>query len=284
MQFTERERDVEHLLPGRVGLGPDRAQREEHREQGREEHELAGEPHDRAHRREVGTVHHRRGAGADCRCCCHGVNLRGGHAEREPTPRLVVGERGPGVPPGWAVRGCPGVRTSNDEAPGRFPPMSAAATQAVLRRPAAARPRHRRAPGGRDGRRLAVALYSDKSTTRDKVRRAVGRRPAADLPLVELSEFATLPALLRAVDSRSFDVLVLDGEAAPGRRARRVPPAARRDLRLPARPRAHRPPAGRLARRVVPGRGRRAAPAGPAGRGRRRGHAGPPARATSPPA
>ncbi len=64
-------------------------------------------------------------------------------------------------------------------------------------------------------RRLAIALYSDKSPTRDKVRRAIGRRPAADLPLVELSEFATLPALLHAVDSGRFDVLVLDGEAAP---------------------------------------------------------------------
>lgn len=65
------------------------------------------------------------------------------------------------------------------------------------------------------GQRLAVLVYSDKSTTRDKVRRAIGRRPAADLPLVQLDEFATLPALLRAVDSRRFDVVVLDGEAAP---------------------------------------------------------------------
>ena len=63
--------------------------------------------------------------------------------------------------------------------------------------------------------RLTIALYSDKSTTRDKVRRAVGRRPAADLPLVDLQEFATLPALLHAVDRGGFDVLVLDGEAAP---------------------------------------------------------------------
>lgn len=62
---------------------------------------------------------------------------------------------------------------------------------------------------------LQIAVYSDKSTTRDKVRRAIGRRPAADVPLVDLSEFATLPALIRAVDSRPFDVLVLDGEAAP---------------------------------------------------------------------
>jgi DNA-binding response OmpR family regulator len=65
------------------------------------------------------------------------------------------------------------------------------------------------------GPRLQVAVYSDKSPIRDRVRRAIGRRPAADVPLVELHEFATLPALLRAVDSHRFDVLVLDGEAAP---------------------------------------------------------------------
>ena len=70
-------------------------------------------------------------------------------------------------------------------------------------------------PDGDAGARLAVAVYSDKSTTRDKVRRAVGRRPAADLPLVRLEDYATLPALLRAVDAGGFDVIVLDGEAAP---------------------------------------------------------------------
>jgi CheY-like chemotaxis protein len=63
--------------------------------------------------------------------------------------------------------------------------------------------------------RLLLAVYSDDRSTRDKVRRAVGRRPAADLGLVEWREFATLPALLRAVDTTRFDVLVLDGEAAP---------------------------------------------------------------------
>ncbi|MFC5382290.1 hypothetical protein [Aquipuribacter nitratireducens] len=63
--------------------------------------------------------------------------------------------------------------------------------------------------------RCVVAVYSDDRTTREAVRRAVGRRPAADVALVEWHEFATLPALLRAVDTRRFDVLVLDGEAAP---------------------------------------------------------------------
>lgn len=65
------------------------------------------------------------------------------------------------------------------------------------------------------GPRLRIALYSDKSTTREKVRRAVGRRPAADLPLVQMDDYATLPALLHALDAGGFDVIVLDGEAAP---------------------------------------------------------------------
>jgi DNA-binding response OmpR family regulator len=62
---------------------------------------------------------------------------------------------------------------------------------------------------------LSVALYSDDVDTRAKVRRAVGRRPAADLPPVRWTEFATFPALLRAVEHGGFDVLVLDGEASP---------------------------------------------------------------------
>jgi DNA-binding NarL/FixJ family response regulator len=87
--------------------------------------------------------------------------------------------------------------------------MSAAATRADSAAGNDATPGHAGEP------RLQVAVYSDKSPTRDKVRRAIGRRPAADVPLVELSEFATLPALLHAVDTHRFDVLVLDGEAAP---------------------------------------------------------------------
>jgi len=63
--------------------------------------------------------------------------------------------------------------------------------------------------------RLHVALYSDDVDTRRTVMRAVGRRAAVDLPDVAWAEFATLPALLRAVEAGGFDVLVLDGEASP---------------------------------------------------------------------
>jgi len=62
---------------------------------------------------------------------------------------------------------------------------------------------------------MTVLVYSDDRTTREKVRLAVGRRPAADLPQVEFLECATGPAVLKALDAGGVDVVVLDGEAAP---------------------------------------------------------------------
>jgi DNA-binding response OmpR family regulator len=66
-----------------------------------------------------------------------------------------------------------------------------------------------------DRRPLAVLLYSDDADVRAAVRLAVGRRPAADLPVVEWTECATEAAVLSAVDAGGLDVLVLDGEAVP---------------------------------------------------------------------
>ena len=63
--------------------------------------------------------------------------------------------------------------------------------------------------------RMTILVYSDDRTTREKVRLAVGRRPAADLPLVEFVEYATAPAVLTALGAGGVDVVVLDGEAAP---------------------------------------------------------------------
>ncbi|MFD3676777.1 hypothetical protein [Streptomyces sp. NPDC058613] len=60
-----------------------------------------------------------------------------------------------------------------------------------------------------------VLVYSDDSGTREQVRLAAGRRPAADLPPVEFLECATLPAVLSALDAGGIDVCVLDGEAVP---------------------------------------------------------------------
>ena len=60
-----------------------------------------------------------------------------------------------------------------------------------------------------------VLVYSDDRTTREQVRLAVGRRPAADLPRVEYVECATEPAVMKALRAGGIDVAVFDGEAAP---------------------------------------------------------------------
>ncbi|MFC0861089.1 hypothetical protein ACFHYQ_02135 [Sphaerimonospora cavernae] len=62
---------------------------------------------------------------------------------------------------------------------------------------------------------MRVLVYSDDAGTREKVRLAIGRRPAADVPLVEVVECATQPAVVRYLDSGDIDVAVLDGEAVP---------------------------------------------------------------------
>ncbi|GAB3263154.1 hypothetical protein GCM10027456_45170 [Kineosporia babensis] len=64
-------------------------------------------------------------------------------------------------------------------------------------------------------RPISVLLYSDDMDTRAKVRMAIGKRLAVDLPPVEWTECATPPAVISAVDAGGFDVLVLDGEAVP---------------------------------------------------------------------
>ncbi|AWI28053.1 hypothetical protein AB0K47_14970 [Streptomyces tirandamycinicus] len=60
-----------------------------------------------------------------------------------------------------------------------------------------------------------VLVYSDNSGTREQVRLATGRRPAADVPAVEFVECATLPAVLKELEKGGIDVCVLDGEAVP---------------------------------------------------------------------
>ncbi|MEV2279373.1 hypothetical protein AB0I72_27735 [Nocardiopsis sp. NPDC049922] len=67
--------------------------------------------------------------------------------------------------------------------------------------------------------RMRVLVYSDKAETREQVRMAIGRRPAADVPRVELVECATAPVVIRGLEatdpSERIDVAILDGEAAP---------------------------------------------------------------------
>ncbi|MEU6125412.1 hypothetical protein [Streptomyces sp. NPDC047123] len=60
-----------------------------------------------------------------------------------------------------------------------------------------------------------VLVYSDNASTREQVRLATGRRPAADVPEVRFVECATVHAVLKELDHGGIDVAVLDGEAAP---------------------------------------------------------------------
>lgn len=62
---------------------------------------------------------------------------------------------------------------------------------------------------------MTILVYSDDRATREQVRLAVGRRPAADLPRVEYVEVATHAAVMKQVDAGGIDVAVLDGEAVP---------------------------------------------------------------------
>ncbi|SEE61540.1 hypothetical protein [Jiangella alba] len=60
-----------------------------------------------------------------------------------------------------------------------------------------------------------ILVYSDDRTTREQVRLAIGRRPAADLPKVEFVEVATPAVAMRTLDAGGIDIAVLDGEAVP---------------------------------------------------------------------
>jgi DNA-binding response OmpR family regulator len=62
---------------------------------------------------------------------------------------------------------------------------------------------------------MKVVVYSHDAETRAKVRLAIGRRPAPDVPEAEITEVATEPMLWRLLDARSVDVMVLDGESQP---------------------------------------------------------------------
>jgi DNA-binding response OmpR family regulator len=62
---------------------------------------------------------------------------------------------------------------------------------------------------------LSVLLYSSNANVREAVRLAVGRRPAADLPVVAWKECATEDAVVTAADAGGLDLLILDGEATP---------------------------------------------------------------------
>jgi DNA-binding response OmpR family regulator len=66
-----------------------------------------------------------------------------------------------------------------------------------------------------DDQRVTVVVYSDDRATRDAVRQALGRRPAKDVPYVDVVDVATEPALIRVMDKGGVDLAILDGEAVP---------------------------------------------------------------------
>jgi hypothetical protein len=59
-----------------------------------------------------------------------------------------------------------------------------------------------------------VLLYSDDPAVRDKIRLAVGPRPAADLA-IEFVDATTWEDCRRLLDTYEIDLMMLDGEAAP---------------------------------------------------------------------
>lgn len=59
-----------------------------------------------------------------------------------------------------------------------------------------------------------VLVYSDDVETRAQVRRAIGRRAAADLPRIRWTEAATHAGVIDKAMNGSFALLILDGEAA----------------------------------------------------------------------
>lgn len=61
----------------------------------------------------------------------------------------------------------------------------------------------------------SILVYSDDPQTRAKIRMALGRRPAADLPRLDYIECATEPAVFGVLDEGRADVGILDGEAWP---------------------------------------------------------------------
>jgi len=60
-----------------------------------------------------------------------------------------------------------------------------------------------------------VLLYSDDAEVRDRMRMAIGTRPAADLT-VRFVDASTYAEVVKLVDDTDVDLLVLDGEASPG--------------------------------------------------------------------
>jgi len=62
--------------------------------------------------------------------------------------------------------------------------------------------------------KYTVLLYSDDAAVRDRIRLAIGPRPAADLS-IEFADASTWEECRRLLDEYEIDLMILDGEAAP---------------------------------------------------------------------
>jgi CheY-like chemotaxis protein len=60
-----------------------------------------------------------------------------------------------------------------------------------------------------------VLVFSDDPAVRERIRLAVGRRPAPDVGAVRYVEASTGEEVVAAVDAGGVDLLLLDGEAHP---------------------------------------------------------------------
>lgn len=64
-------------------------------------------------------------------------------------------------------------------------------------------------------RQLRVLNYSSNASTREQVRLALGTRIHPELPELTYTDVATGPMVIQLMDVGGFDLVILDGEAAP---------------------------------------------------------------------
>lgn len=62
---------------------------------------------------------------------------------------------------------------------------------------------------------MKVLVYSDDRRIRDDVTRALGAKPAPDLPELEFVEAATFEYAIALLDAGGLGLVIADGEAAP---------------------------------------------------------------------
>lgn len=62
---------------------------------------------------------------------------------------------------------------------------------------------------------LHVLVYSSNARTREQVHLALGRRIHPELPDLTYTDVATGPMVIQLMDRGGFDLVILDGEAAP---------------------------------------------------------------------